>query len=111
MGGGLHVAAYYIEHHSELDAAATILTVAIPVAVALVGVFALYAYLTSTLDRFHWLLLAGSAVVLVLSYVLANAGLALHWCLLILATTPWVTVVGYEVRGYEHNMRVLQSLQ
>ena len=34
MGGGLHVAAYYIEHHSELDAAATILTVAIPVAVA-----------------------------------------------------------------------------
>jgi hypothetical protein len=25
--------------------------------------------------------------------------------------TPWVTVVGYEVRGYEHNTRVLQSLQ
>ena len=39
MGGGLHVAAYYIEHHSELDAAATILTVAIPVAVALAGVY------------------------------------------------------------------------
>jgi len=111
MGGGLHVAAYYIEHHSELDAAATILTVAIPVAVALLGVFGVYAYLTSTIDGFHWLLLAGSAVVLVLSYALANAGLALHWCLLILATTPWVTVVGYELRGYEHNERVLQSLQ
>ena len=46
-----------------------------------------------------------------LSYALANAGLALHWCLLILATTPWVTVVGYEVRGHEHNARMLQSLQ
>ena len=111
MGGGLHVAAYYIEHHSELDAAATILTVAIPVAVAIAGVYGLYTYLTSTIDGFHWLLIAGSAVVLVLSYGLASAGLELHWALLILATTPWVTVVGFEARGHEHTARVLQRIQ
>jgi low temperature requirement protein LtrA len=111
MGGGLHVAAYYIEHHSELDAAATILTVAIPVAVAIAGVYGLYTYLTSAIDGFHWLLIAGSAVMLVLSYGLARAGLALHWSLLILAVTPWVTVVGFEVRGHEHTARTLQSLQ
>ena len=36
------------------------------------------------------------------------------WCLLVLALTPWVTVVGYELRGHEHNARMLehgQSLQ
>jgi hypothetical protein len=48
---------------------------------------------------------------IVLSHALANAGLDLHWCLLILAFTPWVTVIGYEWRGYEHDERVLQSLQ
>ena len=111
MGGGLHVAAYYIEHHSELDAAGTILTVAIPVAVAIAGVYGLYTYLTSTIDGFHWLLIAGSAVVLVLSYGLASAGLELHWALLILAMTPWVTVVGFEARGHEHTARVLQRIQ
>jgi low temperature requirement protein LtrA len=111
MGGGLHVAAYYIEHHSELDAAATILTVAIPVAVAITGVYGLYTYLTSEIETFHWLLIAGSAVVLLLSYGLASAGLALHWALLILALTPWVTVVGFEVRGHEHTARTLQRIQ
>ena len=31
------------------------------------------------------------------------------WCLLVLSLAPWVTVVGYELRGHEHNARVLQS--
>ena len=46
-----------------------------------------------------------------LSYGLASAGLELHWALLILATTPWVTVVGFEVRGHEHTARALQRIQ
>ncbi|MDA0185206.1 low temperature requirement protein A [Solirubrobacter phytolaccae] len=111
MGGGLHVAAYYIEHHSELDAAGTILTVAIPVAVVVLGIYAQYSFLTRSIDRFHGLLIGGSAALLVLSFVLANAGLALHWCLLVVALVPWVTVVGYELRGHQHNERMLQSLQ
>ena len=59
----------------------------------------------------HWQLIAGSAVVLVLSYMLARAGLELHWALLILAATPWVTVVGFEARGHEHTARTLQRIQ
>lgn len=111
MGGGLHVTAYYLEHHSELDAAESILTVAIPVAIAMFGIYGLYTYLTATLDRFHGLLLAGSSALVVASVVLANAGLALHWCLAIVALVPWVTVVGYELRGHEHNERLLQAAQ
>ena len=33
------------------------------------------------------------------------------WCLLVLSFTPWLTVIGYEWRGHEHNARVIQSLQ
>jgi hypothetical protein len=32
------------------------------------------------------------------------------WCLLVLSLTPWVTVVGYELRGYRHNAEVLAQL-
>ena len=32
------------------------------------------------------------------------------WCLVVLALAPWVTVVGYELRGHEHNARVLERL-
>lgn len=111
IGGGLHVAAYYIEEHSKLDAAATILTVAIPLAAVIIGIYGLYAYLTRTLDGFHGFLVAGSVILLVLAVVLAEADIALHWCLLIVALVPWVTVVGYELRGHEHNARMLQSVQ
>jgi low temperature requirement protein LtrA len=111
MGGGLHVAAYYLEDHSKLDAAATVLTVAIPVAIVTLGIYALYWCLVSTIDGFHWLLIGASLVVVALSYALAAGGVALHWCLLVLALVPWVTVVGYELRGHEHNARMLQAVQ
>ena len=64
-GAGLHVAAYYIEHAAHIGAVATVLTVAVPVGVYIVMVFVLYSVLVRTLDSFHWLLLAGSAVLVV----------------------------------------------
>ena len=42
IGGGLHVAAYYIEEKSVLSAEATVLSVVIPVAVYFLGIFGLY---------------------------------------------------------------------
>ncbi len=110
-GGGLHVAAYYLEAHSELGARGTVLSVAIPVAVYIIGIFVLYTYLTHALDRFHLILIGVSAVFLVAPVVLAAAGASMAWCLLVLSLAPWVTVVGYELRGHEHNARVLQALQ
>jgi low temperature requirement protein LtrA len=109
-GGGLHVAAYYLEKHSALDAEATVLCVVVPVAVYVVGIFVLYAALTRTLDRFHLLLLGGSAVLLAAPVALAAAGASMAWCLVVLSLSPWVTVIGYELRGHRHNAEVLERL-
>jgi low temperature requirement protein LtrA len=111
IGGGLHVAAYYLEEKSVLGAEATVLCVALPVAVYVLGLYALYTYLASTIDRFHMLLIAVSVVFLVAPLLMAAGGVSMTWCLLVLSLTPWVTVVGYEVRGHEHNARVIQSLR
>ncbi|HWM73074.1 MAG TPA: low temperature requirement protein A [Nocardioides sp.] len=110
VGAGLHVAAYYLDDHSELGATATVLTVAIPLAVYLIGLYVLYAQITRTMDPFHLLLIAGTVVVLVGAVLLSAAGLGLTWCLLLLSLAPLVTVIGYETVGHRHNEKVLASL-
>ena len=110
VGGGLHVAAYFIERESVLGSVATVLTVAIPAAIFVAGVYWMYSTLTRSLEPFHVALIAGSAAVLVASITLAAGGATMAWCLLVLALTPWVTVVGYELRGYRHNADVLAQL-
>jgi low temperature requirement protein LtrA len=109
-GAGLHVAGYYLEEESVLDASATVLAVVIPVAVFVLGIFVLYTYLSRTLDRFHLTLIAGTAALLVAPLMMASAGAAMPWCLIVLSLSPWVTVVGYELRGHEHNARVVAQL-
>jgi len=110
VGAGLHVAAYYIERESVLGAVATLVTVAIPTALFIAGVYWMYSALTRSLDPFHIALLVGSAAVLVVSVALAATDASVPWCLLVLALTPWVTVVGYEVRGHRHDEEVLAKL-
>ena len=109
-GGGLHVAAYYLEEHSELGATATVLCAVVPVAIYVAAIFALYAYLTRSLDPLHVWLVAGTALVLAAPLPLAAAGLPMAWCILVLSLAPWVTVVGYELAGHRHNERVLAEL-
>jgi hypothetical protein len=48
--------------------------------------------------------------VLVASVALAAAGASLAWCLLVLALSPWISVLGYELRGHRHDEEVLASL-
>ena len=110
VGAGLHVAAYYIEHDTHLSAVGMLATVAIPLAVYVLMIYLLYMQISRTYDPFHLLLLALSAVVLGGSMLLAAAGVDVFWCLLLLAATPWVTVVGYETIGHRHNQDVLDSL-
>ncbi len=110
IGAGLHTAAYYIEHHTELGSVGTSLAVAIPLAGYVLGLYAMYAALTRSLDPFHLVLIAVSAALLVAGPLLAAAGLPLVWCLVVLALVPWVTVVGYETRGHLHNEEVLANL-
>ena len=110
VGAGLHVAAYHLEHHSELGAFGTTVAVAVPLGVYLLMVFLLYAQLTHSLDPFHILLVVLTAVVLGAGVLLAATGASLSAALVVLALSPWVTVVGYELVGHRHNERVVAAL-
>ena len=55
-----------------------------------------------TVDAFHVLLLALTAVVLAIAVWLADAGISMANCLLVVTLAPMVTVVGYELLGHRH---------
>jgi len=110
VGAGLHAAAYRLEGHSALSDTETVLTVVVPLGVYVGLLYALYAVLTRTFDPFHLLLILGSAAVLAVGVVMVASGASLTWSLLVVALTPWVTVVGYEAVGHRHNEQVLSSL-
>jgi low temperature requirement protein LtrA len=101
-GAGLHAAAYYIEHHSKLASVETVLAVALPVAAYIVSIYVLYAWLVRTVDAFHLLLIALTAVVLAAAVWMADAGISMANCLLVVTLAPMVTVVGYELLGHRH---------
>jgi low temperature requirement protein LtrA len=101
-GAGLHVAAYYIGHEAHIGATATVLTVAVPVAVFVFALAALYTFLVHAGDPFHIALLAGTVAVLVLAVLLAVLGLPMTVCLVVVMLAPLVTVVGYETIGHRH---------
>jgi hypothetical protein len=106
-GAGLHVAANFIERKALISPMATVLTVAVPVSVFLLLIYALYYYLVRRFDPFHVTLLGGTAGVVVAALVAALSGLSMAACLVILMFAPAVTVVGYEMRGYRHQAATL----
>ncbi|MFC9361237.1 low temperature requirement protein A [Rhodococcus sp. NPDC057014] len=107
VGAGLHVAAYYIEHASHIGATATVVSVAVPVAIYLAAVYLLYTYLLRVPDPFHILLLVLTAATIALALVLAAQGVSMAWCLIVVMLAPVVTVVGYELLGHAHEARAL----
>ena len=102
IGAGLHVAAYYLEYETTLGVTGTVLSTAIPVALYVAALYAIYAAFTRHLDPFHLSLLCGTAAVIALSVVLAVAGAGVATCLVVLMFAPVVTVVGYEMLGHRH---------
>jgi low temperature requirement protein LtrA len=107
-GAGLHVAADYIGNEAHIGGTATVLTVAVPVAVFVLTLFALYTYLVRAVDPFHFALLAGTAAVLVIPVVLATMGAPMAVCLVVLMLAPVVTVIGYETIGHRHMVIAVQ---
>jgi low temperature requirement protein LtrA len=101
-GAGLHAAAYYVEHHSELGAVSTVAAVAIPVGIYIAVVYVLYRLLLGTQTLFNMVLLAVTGLVLVAAVVAVGRGMSMANALLIVMLAPAVSVVGYEVRGYRH---------
>ena len=108
-GAGLHVAAYFIEHKSEIGPVATLLTAAIPVSVFLVSVYALFGYLVGRFDLLHLWQLIGTAAVVVFAVIASMSGLDMALCLVILMLAPTVTVVGYEIRGHRDVVSALAN--
>jgi len=111
IGGGLHVAAYYLEHQTTLEPVGTVLSTAIPFAIYTAALYALYAAFTRHADPFHLALLAATTAVLVLSVALAALGVGVAACLLVLMLAPVVTVVGYETVGHRHVAEALEQLR
>jgi low temperature requirement protein LtrA len=106
-GAGLHVAAYYVEHHSKLGSVGTVLAVAIPVGLYITSVFLIYMMLVRDVDVFHLGLLVIAAAVLVGAVLLAKGGVTMVVCLLVVMLAPVVVVVGYEAFGHRHAARVI----
>jgi low temperature requirement protein LtrA len=111
IGAGLHVAAFFLEHETTLGPTATVAATTIPVAVYVVALYGIYAAFTQHTDPFHLLLLAGTAVLLVLSVVLAAAGVGIGVCLVVLMIAPIVTVLGYETLGHRHVEEALARMR
>ncbi|MDE2398903.1 MAG: low temperature requirement protein A [Burkholderiales bacterium] len=109
-GAGLQVAGHAFEHGAAIGLPATVLTVALPVAVYVFTVYALYSWLTHSRDRFHLLLLGATAAVLGAVLALAWSGAPLGLCLGLLVAVPAITIVGYETLGYRHQARALERL-
>jgi low temperature requirement protein LtrA len=108
-GGGLHVAAYFIEHQTQISPLATVLSVALPVGAFLGLTYALYYYLVRRFKPFQLWLLIGTAAIVAVTVTAARSGVSMARCLVVLALAPAVTVVGYEVLGYRHLATVLQA--
>jgi low temperature requirement protein LtrA len=99
-GAGLHGAADYIQHQSALTSVETVLAVAIPIGVYVASMYVLYVVLVRTVDSVHFLLVWLSAAVLAGAVLLADAGVSMANCLLVVMLAPMVTVVGYELVGH-----------
>jgi low temperature requirement protein LtrA len=106
-GAGLHVAATFVEGETRISSLATVLTVAVPIAVFLGLIYALYYHLMRAFDSFHLGLLSATAGVMAVALTAALSGIDVAVCLVILTLAPVVTVVGYEMRGYRRGAEAL----
>jgi low temperature requirement protein LtrA len=109
-GGGLLVAAAYLQHHTTIGAVATVLSVAVPVAIFTVALYLIWTALIHEGDPFHLALLAATGAVLLLAVLLAASGVTMAVCLVVLACAPVITVIGYETIGHKHLADALTRL-
>ena len=109
IGAGIHVAAYYLEHQSVLSTAESVFAATVPVGGYCIALFVLWSVTfapegrrTAHLDGLHAAILAGTALILGLVVLAALTGVGMAFCLAVLALTPWVTVLGFELVGHRH---------
>ena len=106
-GAGLHVAGARLaahDGHDAVGATTALAVVAVPVAVFLVVVWSIRAYLLGS-SRGDIALLVASLAVLVLAVVLAASHVELAACVLVVMLSPFVTVGGFEMPGMRRGSR------
>ena len=101
-GAGLHVAALSLEEEGHISALGAVLSVALPVGLFVVSVLGLYSVLLGAVDPFHVWIVLGNLLVLAVAVLLAAAGVGMPVCLLVVAASLLVPVVGYETVGHRH---------
>ncbi len=110
VGSGLHVVAYLLDReHAGFDvqitAVGTVVAVAVPVAIYLMLVFTLYAYLLRTSNRhdlFHGVLLVAVMAVLAAGVAIVVAGGSVMLGILVVAFAPGLMCLAYELWGHRH---------
>lgn len=108
-GAGLHVAALVIGHQALISPVVAVMTLAVPVAMYLAGLYWLHGVLHGEARWFPLPLLAATALVLVAAPVLATIGVSMTLCLLVVMMAPAVSVIGYETYGFRRTAAAVDS--
>ncbi len=109
IGSGLHVVATYVEGEATLGPVGAVTAIAVPVGLAIVGVFVFANYLLPGGHSFHTRIVTTVAIALISAVGLAAAGLPVAWCLVVVMLSPWVAVAAYELRGHRYLARLLEK--
>ncbi|HWS71223.1 MAG TPA: low temperature requirement protein A, partial [Thermoanaerobaculia bacterium] len=96
-GAGLRVATSFLDGAAKLPGVATVLAVAVPVAMYLLLLHAQHCYLVRSFGAIGTWLLIASAGLAVLSVAAALAGVSMPACLMIVMLAPALTVVVSEM--------------
>ena len=100
-GAGLHVAASFIEQKADITPMAAMLAVAVPVVLFLALLHAVHYFLVRHFRSTDAWLLISSIGVGMISVIAALSGISTAACLVLLAFAPAVTILAYELRGYQ----------
>ncbi|WP_041652383.1 low temperature requirement protein A [Pseudarthrobacter phenanthrenivorans] len=109
-GGGLHVAAYYIDNETGISAAAAVASVAIPVALFKGSVTWLYSVMVGA-DRTVISVAAGVLAATAAAVGLAAAGASVPVCLLVIVLALGASILVDERRGSERLHVALTKLE
>lgn len=109
-GGGLHVAAYYIDNETGISAAAAVASVAIPVALFKGSVTWLYSVMVGA-DRTVISVAAGVLAATAAAVGLAAAGAFVPVCLLVIVLALGASILVDERRGSERLHVALTKLE
>lgn len=109
VGAGLHVAALYVEHEAHISETVVMLSIAIPVATYFLSLMMLVGKLIG-LHSHAMMLTVLKLSIVVLSVVLAAAGVSLAVCILVVALAPVVSVVAEETGGRERTAELVDEV-